>query len=48
MSPGSFNKDGCIAIPRSKPIRSMLAHSGLMEKIHLSSSMSEPEIMNDI
>ena len=26
----------------------MLARSGLMGKIHLSSSMSEPEIMNEI
>ena len=42
----SFNKDGYIAIPCSKPIRIMLACSGLMGKIHLTLSMSEPEIHN--
>ena len=46
--PNSFNKDGYITIPRSKPIREMLARSGLMGKIHLTSSMSESEIMDEI
>lgn len=46
--PNSFNKDGYITIPRSKPIREMMARSGLLGKIHLTSSMSEAVIMNEI